>query len=150
MDKGRELPYYPNRYFRQQVVHWMVDNHQKVMQYMGQAIMVAYGVVDPTASHGGLFSYADYLKKLLERQFWGDEVILWSISMMWNLKISVATRRPFRNSGLGMTAPCVMWMWLLYIIPTPTTLLQVIQEICHLICSLLFTWLVTCAGHNGT
>ena len=40
---------------------------------MGQAIRVTYGVVDPTASHGGPFSYADYLKKLLERQFWGED-----------------------------------------------------------------------------
>ena len=65
VDKGRELPYYPNRYFRRQVVHWMVDNRQKVLHYMGQAIRVAYGVVDPTASHGGPFSYADYLKKAI-------------------------------------------------------------------------------------
>ena len=49
-----------------------------------------------------------------------------------------------------MTVPCIMWMWLLYIIRTPTTLLQVSQEIGHLICSLLFTWLVACAGRNGT
>ena len=97
MDKGRELPYYPNRYFRRQVVHWMVDNRQKVMQYMGQAIRVAYGVVDPTASHGGLFSYADYLKKLLDRQFWGDEAVLWSISMMWNLKIRVVNSKTLQE-----------------------------------------------------
>ena len=70
-DKGRELPYYPNRYFMRQVVHWMLENHQKVMRYMGQAIRAAYGVVDLTASHGGPFSYATYLKKLLKRQFLG-------------------------------------------------------------------------------
>ena len=89
LDKGRKLPYYPNHYFRQQVVHWMVDNHQKVMRYMGQAIRATYGVVDPAVSHRGPFSYTDYLKKLLKRQFWGDEIVLWSILMMWNLKISV-------------------------------------------------------------
>ena len=72
-DKGRKLPYYPNRYFRQQVVHWMVNNRQKVMRYMGQAIKAAYRVADPTASHSGPFSYAVYLKKLLKRQFWGTK-----------------------------------------------------------------------------
>ena len=97
MDKGRELPSYPNRYFRQQVVHWMVDNHQQVMHYMGQAIRAAYGELDPTASHGGLLSYADYLKKLLEVQFWGDEVILWSISMMWHLKISAVNSKTLQE-----------------------------------------------------
>ena len=75
----------------------MVDNCQKVMQYMGQAIRAAYGVVDPTVSHRGPFSYADYLKKLLERQFWGDEVVLWSISMMWNLKISVINSKTLQE-----------------------------------------------------
>ena len=64
-DKDRELPYYPNRYFRRQVVHWMAVNRQKVMHYMGQAIRATYGVVDPTASHGGPFGYATYLMKLL-------------------------------------------------------------------------------------
>ena len=49
-----------------------------------------------------------------------------------------------------MTAPFIMWMWLLYIIPTPTTLLQVSQATGRLLCSLLFTWLVACAGRNGT
>ena len=97
MDKGRELPYYPNHYFRWQVVHWMVDNRQKVIQYLGQTIRATYGVVDPTASHGGPFSYADYLKKLLKRQFWGDEVILWSISMMWNLKINVVNSKTLQE-----------------------------------------------------
>ena len=75
-DKGRELPYYPNCYFRGQVVHWMVTNCQKVMRYMGQAIRAAYGVEDPSTSHGGPFSYAVYLRKLLKRQFWGDKIVL--------------------------------------------------------------------------
>ena len=45
-DKDRKLPYYSNRYFRRQVVHWMVVNYQKVMRYIGQAIRATYGVVD--------------------------------------------------------------------------------------------------------
>ena len=88
-DKDRELPYYPIRYFHRQVVHWMAVNHQRVMHYMGPAIRATYDVADPTASHGGPFSYATYLRKLLKKQFWGDEIMLWSISMMWGLKISV-------------------------------------------------------------
>ena len=96
-DKERELPYYPNRYFRRQVVHWMAMNRQKVMQYMGQAIRATYGVVDPTASHGGPFDYATYLMKLLKREFWGDEIVLWSISMMWGLKISIVNSKTLQE-----------------------------------------------------
>ena len=88
-DKGSKLPYYPNCYFRCQVVNWMIDNHQKVIKYMGPALRASYGVADSTASHGGLFSYKTYLSKLLNPRFWGDEVVVWSILMMWGFKITV-------------------------------------------------------------
>ena len=67
----------------------MVENRQKVFVYMGSALRAAYGVADPTASHGGPFSYKVYLNKMLKREFWGDEVMLWAVSMMWGLKITV-------------------------------------------------------------
>ena len=75
----------------------MVNNCQKVMRYMGQAIKAAYRVADPTASHGGPFSYAVYMRKLLKKQFWGDEIVLWSISMMWNLKVSVVNSKTLQE-----------------------------------------------------
>ena len=75
----------------------MAENHQKVMRYMGSPIRATYGVADPTASHGGLFSYATYIKKLLKRQFWGDEIMLWSISMMWGLKINVLNSKTLQE-----------------------------------------------------
>ena len=75
----------------------MPMNQQKVMRYMGQAIRATYGVVDPTASHGGPFGYATYLMKLLKREFWGDEIVLWSISMMWDLKISVVNSKTLQE-----------------------------------------------------
>ena len=96
-DKGRELPYYPNRYFQRQLVHWMAVNCQGVMHYMGPAIRATYGVAHPMASHGGPFSYATYLRKLLKKQFWGDEIVLWSISMMWGLKISVLNSKTLQE-----------------------------------------------------
>ena len=64
---------------------------------MGSALRAVYGVPDPTASHGGPFSYKTYLSKLLEKTFWGDEVVLWSISMMWGLKIIVVNSRTLQE-----------------------------------------------------
>ena len=64
---------------------------------MESALRVVYGVPDPTASHGGPFSYKEYLSKLLEKTFWGDEVVLWSISMMWGLKITVVNSRTLQE-----------------------------------------------------
>ena len=61
MDGARYLPYYPNRYFRRQVINWMVANIQKVIVYMGSALRAAHGIDDLTASHGGPFSFKVYL-----------------------------------------------------------------------------------------
>ena len=75
----------------------MVENRQKVFKYMGSALRASYGVPDPTASHGGPFSYKTYLTKMLDKQFWGDEIMLWSVSMMWNLKITVVNSKTLQE-----------------------------------------------------
>ena len=92
-DKGCKLPYYPNRYFQCQVISWMVDNRQKVFKYIGSALRAYYGVPNLTALHGGPFSYQTYITKMLKRQFWGDEIVLRSVSLMWNLKIMVVNSK---------------------------------------------------------
>ena len=45
----------------------MVENRQKVFVYMGSALRAAYGIANPTASHGGPFSFNVYLNKMLKR-----------------------------------------------------------------------------------
>ena len=96
-DRGQKLLYYPNRYFRHQVVNWMVENKQKVLKYMGSALRASYGVPDLNASHGGPFSYKTYLTKMLDKQFGGDEIVLWSVSMMWDLKITVVNSKTLQE-----------------------------------------------------
>ena len=96
-DGDRYLPYYPNRYFHCQVVNWMVENRQKVFVYMDSALRAAYSIADPTASHGGPFSYKEYLNKLLKREFWGDEIVLWAVSMMWGLKIMILNSKTLQE-----------------------------------------------------
>ena len=76
MDGEQQLPYYPNRYFRRQVINWMIENCQKVHKYMGSALKATYVIPDPTVSHGGPFSYKTYLTKLMDKSFWDDEVVL--------------------------------------------------------------------------
>ena len=57
----------------------------------------SYGVADPTASYGGPFSYREYLNKLLKREFWGDEIVLWAVLMMWGLKIMVLNSKTLQE-----------------------------------------------------
>ena len=66
-------------------------------RYMGFALRAAYGIDDPTASHGGPFSFKVYLNKMLKRGFWGDEVVLWAVSMMWGLKITVLNSKTLQE-----------------------------------------------------
>ena len=96
-DGDRDLPYYPTRYFHRQVVNWMVENRQKVFVYMDSALRATYGVADPNALHGGPLSYRDYLHNLLRRDFWGDEIVLWVVSMMWGLKVTVLNSKTLQE-----------------------------------------------------
>ena len=75
----------------------MVDKRQKVFVYMDSALLAAYGVADPTVSHGGPFSFKEYLHRLLWRDFWGDEIVLWAVLMMWGLKIMVLNSKTLQE-----------------------------------------------------
>ena len=83
--------------FIARLVNWMVENRQKVFVYMDSALRAAYGVTDLTASHGGPFSYREYLHKLLKREFWGEEIVLSAVSMMWGLKIMVLNSKTLQE-----------------------------------------------------
>ena len=75
----------------------MVENRQKVFVYMDSALRATYGVADPNALHGGPLSYRDYLHNLLRRDFWGDEIVLWVVSMMWGLKVTVLNSKTLQE-----------------------------------------------------
>ena len=64
---------------------------------MGSALGAFYGVPNLTALSRGPFSYKTYLTKMLKRQFWGDEIILWLVSMMLNLKIMVVNSKTLQK-----------------------------------------------------
>ena len=64
---------------------------------MGSVLKATCGIPDPAASHGGPFDYKTYLTKLMDRSFWGDEVVIWSVSMMWGLKIMVVNSKTLQE-----------------------------------------------------
>ena len=53
--------------------------------------MSLYGVeeTDPSRSWNLPLSFKEYLRCLLRKDFWGDEIVLYAISCMWHLKITV-------------------------------------------------------------
>ena len=101
----KEFPYYPNGYFCRQVVNWLVQNRQKVMLTKKAYLQQMHGVEDPNATFSGPFSYKDYYHHILDRRFWGDALILYAISCMWALKITVINSKTLEEYRIRHNAP---------------------------------------------
>ena len=93
----RKFPYYPTRYFRCQVANWLVTNKQKVMLVKGDYIRQAYGIRDEDAQFPGPFTYNQYCKNVLDKRFWGDALILYAVSCMWPVKITVVNSKTLQQ-----------------------------------------------------
>ena len=89
---ARDVTYFPNRYFRHMVVNYMVNKRQLIYKNKFVTLMSLYSIkVEGGAGDRGwtpLLSYRQYLKLLLQQDFWGDEVVLYTISCMWSMKIT--------------------------------------------------------------
>ena len=66
---GRDAPYFPNRYFRRQVVNYMVNHHCLIYENKFVALMSLYGVeeTDPSRSWNPPLSFKEYLRFLLRK-----------------------------------------------------------------------------------
>ena len=84
-----EFPYYPTRYFRRQVANWLIDNRQRVLLHKESYLRQTYGIPDEEAQFPTPFSYKQYCRNVLDCHFWGDAVILYAVSCMWALKLTV-------------------------------------------------------------
>ena len=90
---SKDASYYPMRYFRRQVVAWMIKHCQLIMANKGVALMANYGLEEENDQFKWPLSYKQYLQHVLQWHFWGDEIILYAISCMWNLWITVLNSR---------------------------------------------------------
>ena len=86
---SKDAPYYPMRYFRRQVVAWMVKHCQLVVANKGVARMANYRLEEENDQFKGPLFFKQYLQHVLQCHIWGDEIILYAISCMWNLWIKV-------------------------------------------------------------
>ena len=66
---SKDAPYYPMRYFRRQVVAWMIKHHQLVMANKGVALMANYGLEEEDGQFKGPLSYKQYLQHVLQCRF---------------------------------------------------------------------------------
>ena len=98
----QEATYFPNRYFWRMVVNFMVNHWQLIYKNKYLALMSQYGVeVEERAGQDRGWtpplSYKQYLCLLLQRDFWGDEVVLYAISCMWSLKIAILNTKTLQE-----------------------------------------------------
>ena len=59
--------------------------------------MANYGLVEENDQFKGPLSYKQYLWHVLQHHFWGDEIILYAISFMLNLWITVLNSRTLKE-----------------------------------------------------
>ena len=97
---SREATYFPNRYFRRMVVSFMANNHQLVLKNKFIALMSTYGIeVEEDWARGWTppLSFRQYLHLLLWRDFGGNEVVLFVVSCMWSVKITVLNTKTMQE-----------------------------------------------------
>ena len=83
-------PYYPSRYLRRLVVAHMAHHRHRIMKHKGHSLKAKYGVQDNDYSAEPL-SYRQYLKLMMKRSTWGEDVVIYAISTLFKLKITTIT-----------------------------------------------------------
>ena len=78
----------------------MANNHQLVLKNKFIALMSTYSVEaeeDQARGWTHPLSFRQYLHFLLQRDFWGDEVVLFVVSFMWSVKITVLNTKTMQE-----------------------------------------------------
>ena len=92
--------YFPNRYFRRMVVNYMV-NHRQLIYNKFSTLMALYSVeeevLDLQRGWTPPLSFKEYLRQLLYHDFWGDDVVLYVVSCMWNMKVTVLNTKTLQE-----------------------------------------------------
>ena len=102
---NKDFPYYPMRYMRCQVANWLVCNRQRVILHKGPYLRETYSLPDPDTRFPQPFSYKQYYRNVLDRHFCGDTVILYVISCLWSLKITVVNSQTLQQYRVRHSAP---------------------------------------------
>ena len=95
----------PTIIFTDRVVNWLIENRQKVMLTKKAYLQQTYGVEDSNATFSGPFSYKNYCCHVLDRRFWGNALILYAISCMWALKITIVNSKTLEEYRVRHNAP---------------------------------------------
>ena len=79
--------------------------------------MSLYGVeeIGPSRDWNLPLSFKQYLRCLLKRSFWGDKIVLYAVSCMWRLKVTILNTKTLSKSiEYNMTGQWIMPMQFSY------------------------------------
>ena len=93
----KNFPYYLTKYFGHQVADWLITNRQKVMMMKKDYLRQAYRVGVENAQFPGPFSYKQYFLNILDKRFRGDAVIVYAVSCMWAIRITVVNSKTLQQ-----------------------------------------------------
>ena len=96
----QQATYFPNRYFRRMVVCFMANHRQLMIKNKYLSLMSNYGVEVEAGQVRGWtppLSFKQYLHLLLQRDFWGDEAVLFAVSCMWRARITVLNTKTLQE-----------------------------------------------------
>ena len=93
-----EATYFPNQYIRRMVVNYMVNHCQLIYKNKFLALMSLFSVEERADMDRGwnpLLSFKKYLRLLLRRDFWGNDMVLYAVSSM---KITVLNMKILQDN----------------------------------------------------
>ena len=82
----------------------MVQNCQRVWYNKHATLESNYGLDEETPTFRGPLTYKSYCRHLLDKKFWGDEVVLYAVSAMWNLRTTVFNSKTDEEYWVGHNA----------------------------------------------
>ena len=83
------------------VVNYMVNHWQLIYRNKFPTLMALYGVeeevLDPQRGWVPPLSFKEYLRQLLHHDSWGNKVVLYTMSCMWNMKVTVLNMKTLQE-----------------------------------------------------
>ena len=80
--------YFPCRYLRRMVVAWMANNRCYVIKHKLLSLQSKYGIEDGDLVPNPI-SYREYLRMMLRRTTWEEDVVLYCLASLFDLHITM-------------------------------------------------------------
>ena len=85
---SKDVVYFPCRYLGRMIVAWMAHNRCYVIKHKLISLQSKYRIEDGDLVPNPI-SYREYLKMMLKRTTWGEDMVRYSLASLFDLRITV-------------------------------------------------------------